>query len=138
MDPPTGSVALRRTAPLTATLLVALGMVVQTLAGYAPVAGGFLAMLIVVASLGYHAPWRRGMFGLVAVAMSALVYDLLAARRVLGDFVANAAIVVGPWGLAHAIRRFIDARDAVVVHNDGRKLRIDVLRARAGAAAARN
>lgn len=56
-----------------------------------------ILVLIVVASLGYHAPWRRGMFGLVAVAMSALVYDLLAAPFVLGDFVANAAIVVGAW-----------------------------------------
>ena len=108
----TGSVALRRTAPLTAALLVAVGMVVQTLAGEAPVAGGFLAMLIVVASLGYHAPWRRGIAGLVAVAMSALVYDLLAERFVLGDFVANAAIVVGAWGLAHAVRRSTDARVA--------------------------
>jgi len=44
--------------------------------------------------------------------MSALVYDLLAERFVLGDFVANAAIVVGAWGLAHAVRRSTDARVA--------------------------
>ena len=59
----TGSVALRRVAPLAATLVCAAGMALQTLAGEAPVVGGFLAMLIVVASLGYYASSRVGVTG---------------------------------------------------------------------------
>lgn len=114
----TGAVALRRRAPLAATLVLAAGMAGQTLAGDAPVVGGFLAMLVVVGSLGFHASWRRGLAGLAAVAGSALLYDVLAADFVVADFVGNAAIVVGTWALAHAVRRSTDARVAAEVAAD--------------------
>lgn len=114
----TAAVALRRRAPLAAALVLALGMAGQTLAGDAPVVGGFLAMLVVVGSLGFHAPWRRGLVGLAAVMASALLYDVVADRFVVADFVGNAAIVAGTWALAHAVRRSTDARVAAEVAAD--------------------
>ncbi|MGH8882655.1 MAG: histidine kinase dimerization/phosphoacceptor domain-containing protein, partial [Stackebrandtia sp.] len=106
----TGSVALRRRAPLAATLVCAAGMALQTLAGAAPVVGGFLAMLIVVASLGYHAALRAGVIGLSAMAAAATLYDVVAAEFVLADMVGNAAIVVGAWGFARLTRVSTDRR----------------------------
>lgn len=114
----TAAVALRRVRPLAAALLVAGGMAGQTLAGEAPVVGGFLALLVVVASLGYHAGLRSGVVGLLVIAMSATLYDLLVARFVLADFVGNTVIVTGSWGGARLLRRATDKRVAAEVARD--------------------
>ena len=114
----TASVALRRVAPLGATLVCSAGMALQTLAGEAPAAGGFLAMLIVVASLGYHASLRAGVIGLAAMASAAILYDVLADKFVLGDLIANTAIVVGAWGFSRITRISTDKRVDAEVTRD--------------------
>ncbi|HZJ07262.1 MAG TPA: sensor histidine kinase [Nocardioidaceae bacterium] len=114
----TASVALRRVAPLAATLGCSAGMALQTLAGEAPVVGGFLAMLVVVASLGYHASVRAGAVGLTAMASSALLYDVLAEEFVLGDMIANIVIVLGAWGFARMARVSTDRRVAAELAKD--------------------
>ena len=108
----TGTVALRRTAPLVAAIVVGLSMAAQTLAGTAPVVGGFLAMLVVLISLGFHASLRTGLLGVLFVSAGALVYDFTTDEFNAGDLIANAAIVVMAWALAHAVRRSNDARVA--------------------------
>ena len=110
--PMTGAIALRRTAPVVAAAVVGGAMGLQTFAGEAPAVGGFLAMLIVLVSLGYHASLRRGLLGVLFIAAGALVYDFVTDDFQAGDLVANAAIVVMAWALAHAVRRSNDARVA--------------------------
>ena len=114
----TSAVALRRRAPLLAAVVCAAGMTAQTFAGPAPVAGGFLAMLVVLGSLGYHASLRAGVLGVLAVGVGALTYDVLTEDFSAGDFVANAAIVGMAWGLAHLVRRSTDARVAAELARD--------------------
>lgn len=114
----TSAVALRRRAPLAAAVACAAGLTAQTFAGPAPVAGGFLAMLVVLGSLGFHASLREGVLGVLAVAVGALSYDVVAEEFRPGDFVANAAIVGMAWGLAHLMRRTTDARIAAEVARD--------------------
>ena len=53
-------VAGRRATPLPAVLVSAAGLLLQTWAGSAPVVAGFLAILVLLASLGYHASRRDG------------------------------------------------------------------------------
>ncbi len=116
--PMTGAVALRRRAPLVATVVCGAALAAQTFLGEAPVVGGFLAMLVVLASLGYHADLRRGLVGLAAVAVGALVYDVTRSEFDAADFVGNAVIVVMAWGLAHLVRRSTDARVAAEIARD--------------------
>jgi len=66
----------------------------------------------VLLSLGYYANLRQGLLGVLCIAAGALVYDLVADDFNVGDLVANAAIVVTAWALAHAVRRSNDARVA--------------------------
>lgn len=114
----TAPVALRRRAPLAGTLVCALGMALQTLAGPAPVVGGFIAMLVIVASLGFHAGLRRGLTGLTAMAAAVSLADLIAERFSLADLLGNTAIVLMAWGFAHATRVSTDARIAAEVARD--------------------
>lgn len=114
----TGSVVLRRRAPLAATLVCAVGLATQTVAGTAPVAGGFVAMLIVLGSLGYYASTRSGLIGLLAMGFAALLYDVLTDDFVLGDMIANTVIVVGAWGFARMARVATDRRVEAVVAKD--------------------
>jgi signal transduction histidine kinase len=114
----TASVALRRAAPLAASLVCSAGMALQTLAGEAPVVGGFLAMLIVVSSLGYHATLQAGVIGLSAMAAAATLYDVLGNEFVLADLIANSAIVIGAWGFARITRVSTDQRVAAEVSRD--------------------
>lgn len=116
--PMTGAIAFRRRAPLVAAAAVGIAMSLQTFAGDAPVVGGFLAMLIVLLSLGFHAPWRAGVLGVALVSGGALTYDVVRADFNLADFVGNAAIVVGAWALALAVRRSTDARVAAELARD--------------------
>jgi signal transduction histidine kinase len=110
--PMTMAVALRRTAPLAAAGVVGVSMAAQSLAGPAPVVGGFIAMLVVLGSLGFHADLRRGLLGVALIAAGALVYDVTTDDFSAGDLIGNAAIVLMAWALAHALRRSNDARIA--------------------------
>lgn len=106
----TGAVALRRTAPLVATLVCSIGLGLQTALGEAPVVGGFVAMLVVLVSLGYYASSRIGLVGLAVMLCSVLSYDFLADTVVVADLVGNAMIAVLAWGAGRVLRVSIDRR----------------------------
>lgn len=116
--PMTGSIALRRRLPLAAAAICGIAMAAQTLVGEAPVVGGFLAMLVVLFSLGFHASLKTGLLGVAAVGFGALLYDLVTDEFRVGDLVANAVIVVGTWALAFAVRRSTDARVAAEIEGE--------------------
>lgn len=100
------AVAGRRRVPLVAAAVLSVGMVIQTLAGTAPVVGGFVAMLIITYSLGAHASGWVSTAGLGLVLVGVHVYPLVEPDRVdLADEVGNLAIFVGVWALGHMIRR---------------------------------
>lgn len=114
----TAPVTVRRQAPLTATLVCALGMALQTLAGPAPVVGGFIAVLVVVGSLGFHADLRRGLSGLVAMGAAVSLADVVAEQFSTADLLGNMAIVLMAWGFAHVTRVSTDARIAAEIARD--------------------
>lgn len=114
----TAAVALRRRWPVAAALVVAAGLAAQTVAGHAPVVGGFLALLVVAATLGYHGSLREGLFGLTAIGLSASLYDLLAEAFVVADFVGNLVIVSGAWGAGRMLRVSTDRRVAAEIARD--------------------
>ena len=114
----TAAVCLRRVAPLLATFVCSAGLAIQTIAGDAPVVGGFLAILIVLASLGYYASLRIGAIGMVAMLAAVLLADVLADALVVADAVGNAAIALMAWGSGHLIRVAIDRRVAAEVSRD--------------------
>lgn len=106
----TGAVAFRRTAPLVATLVCSAGLGLQTALGEAPVVGGFVAMLVVLVSLGYYASRRIGLVGLAVMLSSVVSYDLVADTLVVGDLVGNTMIAVLAWGAGRALRVSLDRR----------------------------
>jgi signal transduction histidine kinase len=101
----TAAVVWRRSVPLLAAVVLSVGMVVQTLAGPAPVVGGFIAALIVTYSLGAHSQGRLSVVGLLVVLAGVHVYPLVDPERAnLADEVGNLAIFVGVWALGGVIR----------------------------------
>jgi signal transduction histidine kinase len=114
----TMSTALRRVAPVLAVVICSTGLLAQTVAGSAPVVGGFLAMLVVVASMGYHASLRRGSVGMAATAVGGFSYEVVTGTAVLGDVVGNTVVVVGTWLLAHALRTNVRRRVTAEVSRD--------------------
>jgi signal transduction histidine kinase len=114
----TGAIALRRTSPAGASIVCAAGMAFQTVLGHAPAAGGFLAMLLLLGSLGWHGSRRESVVGLVATAFGALLYDVLREDFVIGDAVVNTVIVLLAWGAARLVRVATDRRVAAEVAAD--------------------
>lgn len=108
----------RRVAPLPAVLVCAVGVVVQTWAGFAPVVAGFLAMLVLLASLGYHASRREGLIGLGAMLLAGLSYELFGAPLALGDLLVNVLLLAVAWFGARRIRLHADARVAAELTAD--------------------
>jgi signal transduction histidine kinase len=106
----TGAVAVRRTAPLVATLVCSAGLGLQTALGDAPVVGGFVALLVVLVSLGHYASLRIGLVGLAVMLLSVLSYDLVADTLVIADLVGNTMIAVLAWGAGRVLRTSIDRR----------------------------
>jgi signal transduction histidine kinase len=103
-------VAGRRATPLPAVLVSAAGLLLQTWAGSAPVVAGFLAILVLLASLGYHASRRDGLIGVGAMLLAGASYELLGGPLVLGDLIVNVLILCFAWFGARRIRLHSDAR----------------------------
>ncbi len=114
----TAPVALHRRAPLSATATGAVGMSLQTLAGPAPVVGGFIAMLVLLASLGFHAGYGRGLIGVVVMGAAVTTADLIVETFVWADLLGNLVIVLMAWGFARVARTSIDARVVAEVSRD--------------------
>lgn len=100
------SVAARRVWPLVALLVGAAALTVQTVAlGDAPVAGGFLALLVLTYSVGACSPWRSAVCGLAALALAVTAEPLVDAEtRSLADAVGNVAVLGLLWGVGRLVR----------------------------------
>jgi len=110
------SVAWRRTMPLFAAGLVAVGLAIQTLAGDAPVAGGFIAILIVMYSVASYAELRPALVGGAMILAAAFVYPFVADTPFV-DEVVNAFLLIAPWGLGRIRRmraRYVESETARV------------------------
>lgn len=114
----TGAIALRRTSPVAATLVCSTGLGAQAFVGEAPVAGGYLALLFLLASLGWHAPLRPGLVGVAGALAGGLVYDFITPDFLLGDLLVNAAIIVIVWLGARMLRVTTDRRVRAEVEAD--------------------
>ncbi len=106
------SVAWRRSMPLLAAGMVSVGLVTQTLVGEAPIAGGFIAVLVVMYSVASYSGLRIALVGGAMILAAAFVYPLVA-DVVFADEVVNAFLLVGPWVFGRSIRyrqaRAVDA-----------------------------
>lgn len=103
------SIAWRRSAPLAAATTAAAGLAGQTLVGDAPVVSGFLAILVVTASVGAHPRWRRAAAGLALLIASSAVYPLSRLETSFADEVGNVAIFVVLWVVGRAFRVSTDS-----------------------------
>jgi signal transduction histidine kinase len=111
-------VALRRRAPLVAALIAAASLALQPLVGEAPVATGFLVLLLVLASLGWYAPTRQGLVGLAAVIAGGLVLNVTTDDFLLADLVVNLVLLVATWAAGRGLRVATDRRVAAEVAAD--------------------
>lgn len=116
----TGSVAVRRTAPVLAAALVSTGLLVQeVLAGPAPVLSGFLAYLVVSYSLGRHAVGWALASGIVVFLASFVSYLPATGSATAGDGAADLAgnlLITGTLiGAGRAARVVADRAEAAAV-----------------------
>jgi signal transduction histidine kinase len=113
------ALAIRTVAPLGAALLGALSLALQPLAGSAPLAVGFLVLLVVLVSLGWHADTRRGLIGVAAVVVSGLFFELTDDGVLLADLVVNVVIIVATWAAGRGLRVAVDRRVEAEVQAEG-------------------
>ncbi|MGY1809852.1 sensor histidine kinase [Blastococcus sp. SYSU D00669] len=126
-----GAVALRRTRPLVAAVVVGCGMAATGALGTAPSAAVFLVYLLVTCSVAWYAPSRRtSLAGLLALVLpDAVVYPLAhPAARNVAEIVINAGIPVALWLFARLGREHLDR--AVTAERDVAQERLRVLEER--------
>ncbi|MFC6236387.1 sensor histidine kinase [Longivirga aurantiaca] len=105
----TSSLAARRRAPITAVAVASTGFALQAAVGDAPVASGFLALLVLLASLGFYASPGRGASG-VALLLAAGAVPAVLSGMAVGDLLVNAVVIIGTWAGAFLIHRSIERR----------------------------
>jgi signal transduction histidine kinase len=115
------SLLLRRRAPLAATLVAAVGLALDPLVGPAPVATPYLVLLVVLASLGWHASLRRGLVGVSVTLVCGLLYDATTDDFLLADLVVNVVIIVAVWAAGRGLRVATDRRVAAELEADRRE-----------------
>jgi signal transduction histidine kinase len=105
------SLSTRRVAPVLAAAIASVGFALQGVLGDAPIAGGFLALLVLLGSLGFYTTLHRGA---VAVAMLLLAGAVpgLRAGMAFADLLVNAVVIIGTWMGAYLVHRSIDRRIA--------------------------
>ncbi len=107
----TASLCARRAAPLAAAAIAAVGFAMQGALGDAPIASGFLALLVLLGSLGFYATLRRGAIA-VAMLLVAGAVPGLRGGMAFADLLVNAVVIIGTWSGAYLIHRSIDRRIA--------------------------
>ncbi len=112
------ALAIRRLSPLASILVAALGLAVQPLAGSAPVATPYLALLFLLGSLGWYASTRVGAAGVAVTLAAGLVYDATTSRVRWADLVVNAVIIAMVWVGVHLMRRATERRVRVELEAD--------------------
>jgi len=103
------ALALRRRRPLLAAGLAAVSFALQVFAEALPVAVPFLALLFLLATLGWHASLQHGLLGTTLVLLGGLVPEVAAGTSV-ADLLVNTVIITGTWLAAHLLRRASDRR----------------------------
>lgn len=104
------ALALRRVRPLPAALVAAGGFALQLLDMESlPVAVPFLALLFLMASVGWYATLGHGLLALAAVLVGGLVPEVVRGSGA-GDLLVNAVILGGTWSGGHLLRRSSDRR----------------------------
>ena len=112
------ALALRRVSPVGSAMVGAASLALQPVVGPAPVAMGFLVLLVVLVSLGWHASTRRGAVGVAAVVAGGLVFDATTDDFLLADLVVNVVIIVAAWAAGRGMRVASDRRVAAEVEAD--------------------
>ena len=112
------ALAVRRVSPLASAAIGAISLALQPYVGPAPVASGFLVLLFVLASLGWHASTRTGALGVALVVAGGLVFDLTTDDFLLADMVVNVVLLVATWAAGRAVRVASDRRVAAEVAAD--------------------
>ena len=112
------SFALRRVTPVGSIAVASLGFAVQPLLGSAPTATPYLALLFLLASLGWYASTRAGAIGTLLVLVSGLSYDLTTDDFRWADLIVNTVIIVAAWGAARGVRTATDRRVSAEVDAD--------------------
>lgn len=97
------AVAWRRSFPVGAAAVAAVGLAAQTLTGSAEVVGGFLALAVVTYSVASYAPLVPALLGGVLILGAVFLYPVLHEVS-LADEVGNGAIFAGTWGLGRLVR----------------------------------
>jgi signal transduction histidine kinase len=110
--------ALRRRAPLGSIGVVAVGLVFEPLVGPAAVAIPYLALLFLLTSFGWFAPFRQGVLGVAVTLICGLAYDTVAGAAPVADVVVNAALLILAWAAGHGLRVVTDRRVAAEVEAD--------------------
>lgn len=112
------ALALRRARPLLSVIIAAVGFAIDPLLGEAPVATPFLALLFLLASLGWYAGTRQGLLGVGAVLTGGLSSLILSGDANAADIVVNVAVIGGTWAAGHRLRRTSDRRVRAEVEAD--------------------
>lgn len=109
----TGCLVLRRRAPVVAAGIGAAALSGQTVLGSAPIASGFIALLVVTYSVATYVDRRsRSALGLLLLVAGVLVYPFTQDVK-LADEVVNTLIPVTIWVLARLARERLDRAVAV-------------------------
>ncbi|MGC0250671.1 sensor histidine kinase [Pseudactinotalea sp. Z1748] len=112
------ALGLRRRAPLGSILVAAVGLLAAPLVGPVAVAVPYLALLFLLASLGWFASLRRGLVGVAATLACGLGYDAVSGAEPVADLVVNAVLIGSAWMAGHGLRVATDRRVAVEVATD--------------------
>lgn len=112
------ALALRRVQPLLAVVVAAAGFVVPVSPPQLAVAVPFLVLLVLLASLGWHASLRHGLIGTGAVLTAGFGRQILTGTVSAADAAVNGVIIVGAWAAAFLVRRAQDRRVAAEVRAD--------------------
>lgn len=113
------ALTLRRAMPLLAAAVAAVGFALPMSAGEQPgVATPFLALLFLLASVGWYAALRPGLAGTGLVLAGGLGPQLWNGTTTAADAVVNSVLIVGTWAVGHALRRTTDRRVAAEVAAD--------------------
>lgn len=113
------ALTLRRVRPLLSAAVAAAGFAVPMAAGEPlGVATPFLALLFLLASLGWYAGTTSGLVGTGLVLAGGLVPQLVRGTTTAADAVVNSVLIAGTWGVGHVLRRATDRRIAAEVAAD--------------------
>ena len=111
--------AVRRTYPLASAVIAAVGFAIP-MAGHETlgVATPFLALLFLLASLGWYASLTAGLMGTAVVLAGGLVPQFVTQTTSAADALVNTVVIVGTWAAGHLVRHASDRRVAAEVSAD--------------------